>query len=54
MVFNFFPSPAVYGWDGSDKAFRARFIGLPLSLELKHYWKPDKSGLQFDLSLTQP
>jgi hypothetical protein len=29
-------------------------MGLPLSLELKQAWKPDESGLQFDLSDTQP
>jgi hypothetical protein len=34
--------------------YGARFIGLLPSLELKQYWKPDESGLQFDLSLPQP
>jgi len=39
---------------GLEQFISARFIGLPLSLELKQAWKPDESGLQFDLYDTQP
>jgi len=52
-VIFFFSSPAVHGWDAAtmhpSPIYQASF-----SLELKHYTKPDESGLQSGLSDTQP
>ena len=50
----FFPLAQPFTAGGLGQGMDARFIGLPLSLELKQAWKPDESGLQFDLSDTQP
>jgi len=43
-ILSFFSSPAVYGWDGWDKASEPDLSGFVSRLSFKHYWKPDESG----------
>jgi hypothetical protein len=50
----FFSLAQPFSAGGPGRFISARFIGLPLSRELKQAWKPDESGLQLDMSDTQP